>query len=173
MVSIPSMDGVEANSFNLIPKGTYVVAVEEAKEVRGASNGTPGIALVLKIVGPTHKNRNLWDDLWITEKALGRLRSALEALRVPIPSGGFSLDPSSLVGRACRVIVDHEPWETTDKDTGEVKRGIKAVVKAYLKTEDAGGVAGPAPAAADSDIPFHHLAFPDGFTDAPRNVHMR
>lgn len=105
--------GVEAVAYDgpgdLIPEGSYLVRVEKA-EVGYSQAGNEGIKLRLKVQGGDHDGRVVFDDLWLTEKALGYVRYRLEVMGAKIPDGPFNLDPDHLVGRRARVEVVHETF---------------------------------------------------------------
>lgn len=133
----------------IIPEGQYLVQIIDTKEIRSTVKGTPGIECTFEVVGGPDAGRKLWDTLWITQGAAGRVKWNLEAAGVPVPNGRLSIDPFVLQGKRVKVTVRHEQYE---KD-GETRTAAK------VKSWDAptGGFspsAAAAPAASDSEIPF-------------------
>ena len=94
----------------LIAPGTYSVIVTDAQE-RTASTGTEGIGLELEIAEGSDKGRAIWDNVWVTEKAMWRVKALFKALRYEYPEGEFELDPAELIGRRMFVGVDHEEYD--------------------------------------------------------------
>lgn len=153
-MQLPDMSGVDAQSFDLVPVGEYVAVIRNASETTSKVKGTPGISVDFQIVGGAQANRYVWDTLWITQKALPRLRGCLETVGISIPAGAFNLDPASLIGKVVRIVVRHE--QSGDYDP-------KAIVKAWKPADAAAREAtatlpptGTVPGAAMGDdyIPF-------------------
>jgi hypothetical protein len=111
-IKVPDLSGTESvGGFDPLPPGWYSIRVDGAQETKSRSE-TPGVELTMCVEDPReHANRLLWDTIWITQASLGFVKQKLEAMGYPIPQGGFDLDPNSLVGRRCRVRVDHETYE--------------------------------------------------------------
>lgn len=137
-----------------LPEGTYQVVVDEAKE-RTSQRGTQGISLKLRVTGGEFDGRTLYDDLWLTQAALGYVLHRLHCLGVQPPKGGFVIDPGNLVNRRGRVVVRHQPDQ--DGQTRARVKGWEPPAAADDPFRQAAATAGPAhrdPASGDDDIPF-------------------
>jgi hypothetical protein len=135
--------GVEATpGGGPVAEGEYRCRIDEAKE-KVASTGTPGVEVVLKIMGGEYDGRLLWDTIWISDKALGVARWKLQCAGLKVPDGPFRLEARQLVGRVIKATVRHEEYDGK----------FRARVKAWDEAEGAAGPA-PAPRTGDDDIPF-------------------
>ena len=152
-----------------LPDGDYIVRIDKATEIQGRTNGTPGIECTMVVLVGDHKNRLLWDTVWITPKTLGMVRHKLDVMGIPVTDGPFSIEPDHFLGRRVTATVRQETYE----HQGDTR--TKNVVKGWQPAPSTGGPdplastgdpfakpAGndiPAPAAAapttsDADIPF-------------------
>lgn len=151
-VKIGDLSGVTAGAFPLLPEGTYVVRVVDASEGT-SSNGNPQIIVDLEVVDGEQKGQTLRDWITVTEKALGRVKGILAALRYEIPDGDFELPSSALIGRTASVLVRHEDYVS---NAGEHK--VSAKIRVWEEAPDAYVAAPGAPVSAaqkpDDDIPF-------------------
>lgn len=161
-----NMNGVEPQTGGSgpLPEGEYIVKIIEATE-KTASTGTPGIECTMEVLVGEHEGGRVWDNIWLSEKALGVARHKLECAGVPIPEDEFVLEAQHLVGRRVQVVVRHEAY--TDRESNQ---RTAARVKAWSAPPGAGaasddpfsgggagtGIPNPAPAgpADDDDIPF-------------------
>ena len=130
----------------LIAPGTYSVIVTDAEE-RIASTGTPGISMELEIAEGSDKGRAIWDSVWVTEKAMWRVKKLLLALRYEVPEGEFDLNPAELIGRRMFVGVDHEEYDG--------KTRVRVVEMLPNEDWDPANIEPPKPfEKADDGIPF-------------------
>jgi len=152
-----NFSGVEAQAepgAGPVPDGTYLVMVDEAGE-KTSQKGTPGVSLRLKILSGEFEGRPLFDDLWLTQNALGYVLHRLQCLGVKVPAGEFTIQPQGLVNRRARVIVRQEP-----DAKGVVRARVKGWEPAssqeaqdpFLAVPPANG--GHRDPQGDSDIPF-------------------
>lgn len=149
-VNFTGVDPVAEPGSGPLPDGEYLVMVDEAKE-RTSQKGTPGIGLQLKVIGGDYEGRLLFDDLWITQAAMGYVLHRLQCLGMQVPAGSFGLDARGLVSRRARVIVRQEEGQD-----GKVRARVKGWEPAGQTAADdplAKAQAGPPPH-TDSDIPF-------------------
>lgn len=133
-----------------VPEGQYLAQVVETKQIASTQKGTPGIECKFEIVGGPEAGRNLFDTLWITQKAAGRVKWCLESAGIAVPNGPMNIDPFALQGKRVKLTVRHEQYE---KD-GEPRTAAR--VKSWdSPTSGFAPQAGGAPAAAaGSEIPF-------------------
>lgn len=149
--------GVEAQSepgAGPVPDGTYLVTVDEAGE-KTSQKGTPGISLRLKILTGEFEGRVLFDDLWLTQNALGYVLHRLQCLGVKVPEGEFTIQPQGLVSRRAKVIVRQE-LDQKDQPRARVKGWEPASSQEaqypFLTVPQVNG--GHRDPTDDSDIPF-------------------
>lgn len=134
----------EETPVTLVPPGTYEVLVTNAEEGR-ASTGTPSIELDLEIMSAGEfRGRTVKDWVYITERALWRVRMLLEGLQIEVPEGSFDLEPAKLINRRCEISVEHEVYD--DK--------VRVRVRRYSPVEGEAEVAPPPEPSTESDIPF-------------------
>lgn len=148
-----NFDNVETSNggdFTPIPDGIYSVVVAAAEE-RTSSKGTPGISLRLCVSGGEHAGRVIFDNLWVTERAMGRVLYVLRCMGITPPKGTSELTAEALVGRTATVDVASE----TGQD-GRVWPRVKDWLTSASRGSDLPTLApAAAPAApADDDIPF-------------------
>jgi hypothetical protein len=164
-ISIPDLSSTDpvGGGFEPVPDGWYTVRVDGASETT-ARTGTPGIALTLRIEEPVeHRDRLLWNTIWVTANSLGFVRQKLEAMGYKIPAGPFELHPNALVGRRVRVRTEQQPYVGSQ---GEAKTRVSVETYAPVPGDsfpstppaedwreivppEHGGTAKP-----DDDIPF-------------------
>ena len=114
---MPAIDFSQVEDLKPIPQGTYLASVVEAKP--GVSqNQNPKIDLRWKIEEGEFENRNVFDTLTFTVKALGRVKSTLMALDFPADFQG-EVNPDDLVGKTAYIVVDIEASEQVNPETGE------------------------------------------------------
>ncbi len=99
-----NMDNV-STGFEPIPIGAYEVCVTQFEEIT-ANSGTEGVSFTYVVQEGEYAGRKLFDTYWITEKALYRLKNALEAMGVNIPAGNFNLCADDVIGKYIFASVD-------------------------------------------------------------------
>jgi len=101
--------------------------VKEAKLGKSSEKETPGILMTWVITGPKKfKGKTIRDSLWLSDKALWRVRQTLEALGVQVPSKKVKVDPRKMVGKEAAITLEDEEYE------GKVR---SRVVDCFLKSE--------------------------------------
>jgi hypothetical protein len=153
-ISIDFTDTEAYQGGGIVPEGQYLAQVVETKETRSAVKATPGIEVTFEIVGGPDAGRKLWDTLWLTQNAAGRVKWCLQSAGITVPNGPMNIDPFALQGKRVKLTVRHEQYE---KD-GETRTAAK------VKSWDAptsgfapgtpGAPAAGAAAPSGSDIPF-------------------
>lgn len=106
-----------------LPKGEYVVTVD-ASEVKKSKAGANYLVYTYKVLGPTHENRLLWDNLNLwhpndkpRDIARGTLRKIAHACGVQ------SVDDSrQLLGKKMRITVDVRPGNGDYGPSNTVKK---------------------------------------------------
>jgi hypothetical protein len=107
-----SRGGAKGSRSSHVPEGDYAVKVKDAKLDKSSDKETPGIFVTYVITEPKkYKGKTLRDRLWLSDKALWRIRQTWEALGVQVPSKKVKLDPKKIVGKTCAVTVEDEEYE--------------------------------------------------------------
>lgn len=119
-----NLEGVEAQKFEALPKGTYNAIIEDNEFQMSKSSGKPMWNLKLAITDEEYKNRKLFTFLSWSEKALPGTKAALATFAPELTSGNISVkDPEtvqSIVGRTVRVQVSVEKYQ--DNDQNRIKK---------------------------------------------------
>ena len=124
-MKVADLSNVESTepSVTLVAPGDYTVIVTDAEEGQ-SKTGTPCIALTMEVVSDgEYKGRGLRDWVYITPKAIWRVRQCLEAFGFQIPEGEFDFDPAALISQQAEVTVAHRVWENKPQtDIKEYRR---------------------------------------------------
>jgi hypothetical protein len=95
-----------------LPEGDYTAKVREAEFGHSSEKETPGIMMTWLITGPNSaKGKTIRDSLWLSDKALWRVRQTLEALGLQVPSKKVKVNPKSMVGKEAAITVEDEEYE--------------------------------------------------------------
>jgi len=103
--------------FQPIEPGTYNAVVFNA-EVRDSQAGKPYINWDFKITGPKYEGRHQWYMTSLQKQALWKLKQMLLRLGVPEEklTGVFDLDLEELIGKPCKIVVEHEQYQGQIRD---------------------------------------------------------
>lgn len=93
------------------PEGDYAVKVKSAKFGHSGDKETPRLEVTFVFTGTKLKGKEIRDDLYLTPKALWRLRQTLEALGLNVPSKKVKVDPDKLKGRACAITIEDDEYD--------------------------------------------------------------
>lgn len=93
------------------PEGDYAVKVKSAKFGHSGDKETPRLEVMFVFTGTKLKGKEIRDDLYLTPKALWRLRQTLEALGLKVPSKKVSVNPDKLKGRACALSIEDDEYD--------------------------------------------------------------
>lgn len=115
--------GVETNSFDPIPKGTYHATIFEVQN-QETKKGDPMLVFQFKIVEEKQNNRRAFLNHVIKPTTLWSLKNTLLAagLSEEELDGELDLDLDDLCGRMVRIVIGHETYE------GEVRDRVKRVL---------------------------------------------
>lgn len=103
------LSGVEVSK-KVIPEGTYLVVVNEAKMGKSKED-KPKVSFEFEVSEGPNKGFKLFENCSLQPQALFKLKSLLMALGVDIPDGAFDLNLKDLIGLTCEVEVGHEVYE--------------------------------------------------------------
>ena len=85
-----------------LPEGEHTVEIIEAKLIRSANKGTPGIKMKFQGKGGRLAN----GTLWLTEKGIGFMESAMASIGKPVKIGQeFDPQPDDFLGSTARIEV--------------------------------------------------------------------
>ena len=164
-------DGAEAQTFDLIPTGEYLLEVE-GTAVGESSNGNPQIRVQFRILTetPGATNRVISDWLTFTDKSASLILGKITAAGVELPVG-WSPDNDGLYRLAGKLIqkrvigvVRHDTYneQTREKikawkSTGTPStRGDDPLADALIAKTGATRLSANDAPLDDDDIPFHH-----------------
>lgn len=100
-----NLDGVEAwKGGQMLPPGRHLCRCIDAEEGR-SSGGHFEIHLTWEAVTGEHTGGQIQDWVQVTETTLGKVRQLLEAARVSVPSGEFSLSAPPFRNATAEVVV--------------------------------------------------------------------
>jgi hypothetical protein len=107
-----SRGGKKSERGTHVPPGDYAVKVVKTQLGKSSEKESPGIFVTYQITAPKkYKGKKLVDRLWLTKKALWRVRQTWEACGVKVPSKKVKLDPKKIIGKTCAVSVDDDEYE--------------------------------------------------------------
>lgn len=122
------MEGVEAQSFDPLPKGTYNAIVEECKYEVSKSSGKPMWNVRLSVTDEEYENRKVFTYLSFSEKALPMTKVALGVIAPELLSGPFNpKDPdviAKIVTKSVKVKLDIRKGEGEYSDQNNVKKWL-------------------------------------------------
>jgi len=106
-----SRGGKKSSRSSHLPEGDYAAKVKEAKLDRSSEKETPGIFVTWVITKGEYKGKALRDALWLSDKALWRVRQTLEALGVKVPSKKVKVDPKKMIGKEAAITLEDEEYD--------------------------------------------------------------
>ena len=118
-----NMDGVE--SYTRCPEGEWLAKLTkiEMGEVQGS--GDDCLKARFEVIKGSAKGNTVFETFALSEKALWKLKSFLEAIGVK-STGKFTLDLDKLEGKICIIDVIHDEYNGTKR----------AKISAYIKPGD-------------------------------------
>jgi cobalamin biosynthesis protein CobT len=93
------------------PEADYKVKVKSAKFGRSGDKETPRLEVTYVFLEGKLKGKEVRDDLYLSPKALWRLRQALEAMGVKVPSKKVKINPATLVDKKCAITLEDEEYD--------------------------------------------------------------
>jgi hypothetical protein len=134
-----NLDGVEPwKGGSLLSPGTHPVKCIEAEEGR-SSGGHFELHLTWEAVAGPERGGTIQDWVQVTGTTLGKVRQLLDACRVEVPTGDFSLGAASFHDAYCAIVIREKP-----KQSG----GTRSEIVAYQRVSDLGNDQGREFAAA-------------------------
>lgn len=93
------------------PEGDYAVKVKNAELITSSEKNTPGIFLDMAFTEGKQKGKSITTRLWLAEGALWKVRAALEAMGVKVPSGRAKINAKKLVGKTCAITLEDDEYD--------------------------------------------------------------
>lgn len=93
------------------PEGDYGAKVKSAELIISSEKKTPGIGLAMELTTSKHKGKPITDRLWLSEGAMWKVRGALEAMGVKVPSKATKIDVRKLVGKTCAITLEDDEYD--------------------------------------------------------------
>jgi hypothetical protein len=106
-----SRGGKKGSRSSRVPPGDYFAKVKAAALTKSPDKETPEIKITYVITRGKKKGSTLIDDLYLTKKALWRVRQTWEAAGIKVPSKRVKLDPSRIIGKEVAVTVEDDEYE--------------------------------------------------------------
>lgn len=119
------MTGVE--SYTRCPEGEWLAKLKKIEEVEIQGSGDDGLKAQFEVIKGAAKGSSVFETFSLTEKALWKLKSFLDAIGVK-SSGRLSIDLDKLEGKVCIVDVIHDEYNGQKR----------AKISAYIKPGDSG-----------------------------------
>lgn len=114
-----NLEEVQAQTFEVIPKGTYDVVIESAEYKLSQSSGKPMWNLQLTITEGEFAGRKIFTILSFSEKALPGTKAAINRIDSSLISASFNpkaiAENGDLVGKPARVKTKIEQYEGNDQ----------------------------------------------------------
>lgn len=105
----------EGGGSKRFPEGDYVVKIVGAKLINSKDKGTPGLELKMKLREPEKfRGKPISENLWLTPKALGRVRSLLELCGIDVPKKKAKIPFKALIGQEVGITIEDDTYETND-----------------------------------------------------------
>lgn len=97
------------------PEGDYPAKVKAVKLGKSGSEDSderkPRIETTYVFTKGKLKGKEIRDDYYLTEKALWRLRQALEAMGIKVPSKAVNLDITKMKGKECALTIADDEYD--------------------------------------------------------------
>ena len=119
------MTGVE--SYTRCPEGEWLAKLSSIEEGTVQGSGDDCLKARFEVIKGSAKGCNVFETFSLTEKALWKLKSFLEAIGMKA-NGKLSLDLDKLEGKVCIIDVIHDEYNGSKR----------AKIASYLKPEDDG-----------------------------------
>lgn len=120
--------------FREIPEGIYNVTLFDIKELPMTSNGNDVLELTFKIQDGEYKGLSVKDKLFLSTKAMWRVRDLLTACGVAIDQK-MNVDFNKIIGSPLRIKVEQE-YVTEGKYAGKSFPRAESFLAAEDKTMD-------------------------------------
>lgn len=117
---ILNFKGVETKEFKLLDEGNYNARVQKI-EAKTSSKDNPylGICFVITDEGKGLKGRLVWDNFYLSEKAIWKFKQLLDAAGMDTEGdaeGNVDFNPGDLVGAEVNIKVGTDSYEGKDRN---------------------------------------------------------
>lgn len=121
------MSGVAEDSFEVLPKGTYNIIVDEA-EAKKSSSGNPMFSLTLIVEDGDYEGRKLFTHVVFSPKTMGMAKRTMNRLGLTeLTEGQIRVNQETaeqFIGKRARAVVDIRKYE--GEDSNNVKKILPA-----------------------------------------------
>jgi Protein of unknown function (DUF669) len=120
-ITVTFPDDSEGKRADRVPEGEYGFKVLKATKGESSQKKTPQVSFYVQVIkDPTHtgkyKGKKLYDNCFLTDEALWRLRNRLEAMGIPVKSRkAMKLDLAETIGKKFGGTVEDEEYENKIK----------------------------------------------------------
>lgn len=145
MSNVISLDFSNVQDLTNLPAGKHVLKVKKYEQVT-ASTGSP----MIKITFENAKGETGIDNFVLTESALWKLKSLMQALFRQNFTGAFNFDLDTMIGRTCTAVAKEEEYAKQDGVPS-----IRIALDNYMPVNDADamGVTPNAPVQPTAPVP--------------------
>lgn len=116
------VDMTNVESFSRCPEGEWLAKLKKIEEVTIQGSGDDGLKAQFEVIKGDAKGNSVFETFSMSEKALWKLKSFLEAAGVK-STGRITLDLDKLEGKICIIDVIHEEYN------GQKRAKISAYIK--------------------------------------------
>jgi len=104
-IAIPDFDKVETGR-EALPPGTYTATVTGCQVGKSKVKQTPQVEWEFTVNGPTHVGRRVWDNTFLSEKALFTTKRLVVGVGAPFTPEGFNTE--DCLGRRVTMVLGQE-----------------------------------------------------------------
>lgn len=94
-----------------VPAGDYAAKIKQAQIVKSSEKKTPGIRVDFIITQGKQRGKVIWDNFWLTESSLWRVRQLLEAAGIKVPNRKTAIDVVKLKGKELAITLDDDEYD--------------------------------------------------------------
>lgn len=106
-----SRGGAKGSRSYHFPPNDYAAKVKSAELAKSSEKETPEVKVVYVVTKGKYKGKTIIDDLYLTKKALWRVRQTWEAAGIKVPSSKVKLNPAKIVGKEVAITIDDDEYE--------------------------------------------------------------
>jgi len=117
-IHVDFTDVPDQGNFEPLEEGTYPASVFDAVVKESKTSGQPYINWEFKILAGQYEGRRQWYMTSLQPAALWKLKQMLTRLGISTEklSSTFDLDLASMLGKKCRIVIDHEQYQGQLRD---------------------------------------------------------
>ena len=112
---VVDLSGIEAMSFEAVPKGIYAATIEECNFEISKNSGAPMFSMVIRIDGGDYDGRTHYYYTSFSPKALPSTKTTLLRIDPTLFAGQFEpqkvAEEGTLLGKPVRIKIGHEDYQ--------------------------------------------------------------